>query len=93
MERVSKKFGNGLYQRWCDSSVYDISQAYSRPSYKKMEAWQYCKDLRDKYEGWDLRIVSYNTFVFTAGFICPGPDGERVYVHITPSHDYCMIIG
>lgn len=66
----------------------DIWYAYEKPSVDKCRAWQYCKELRDKYHGYDLLIASKNTFFFTAVFKFADPKtGELSYAYITRDYD------
>lgn len=73
---------------WEKSEMYNLRDAYGSFSSKKEKAWDYCKELFYKYDGWGLKIVSKNTFIFTAGFAFIDKDtGVVKYMHITPSSD------
>ena len=66
-------------------AIYDV---YSSYSYKKLRAWDYCKDLCARHEGWGLKVISHNTFIFTAGFYFTDKDtGVLRFMYITPSYD------
>lgn len=85
------------YQDYCRSSHRTLSDVYGRYSTAKDNAYNYCVDLMEKYNGNDLRIISYNTFMFSAGFTFEVLDSEtnevkRAFCYITPSHDRFMII-
>jgi len=70
------------------STNYSIYDAYERPSRKKVNAWDYCKKLCEKYKGSNLKVVSFNTFIFTAGFTFTDPETkEEMYMHITPTYN------
>ena len=71
---------------WERSDMTSLFDAYGRFSSKKSQAWEYCKELCYQYHGENLKIVSHNSFIFTAGFIYSDKDtGVVKYMHITPS--------
>ena len=85
------------YQDYCGSSNRTLSDVYGRYSTAKDNAYNYCVDLMEKFEGNDLRIISYNTFMFSAGFIFEVLDSEtnevrRAFCYITSSYDRFMLI-
>lgn len=66
-------------------AIYDVYASYSQ---NKLRAWYYCKDLCAKYEGWGLKVISHNTFIFTAGFYFIDKDtGVLRFMYITPTYD------
>lgn len=70
----------------------DIFAAYERPSSAKVRAWNYCRELCDEMNGFDLIISSRNTFHFSAcfKFIDKGT-GELCYGYITADYNrYCF---
>lgn len=73
-------------------SLYDC---YNRPSQAKERAFKYCEDLRDKYQDSTTRsyygILSYNTSIFTYGFIGIY-EGKKAVFYITPTSDFVSII-
>ena len=70
------------------SSDYDISDAYTSYSTEKARAWRYCKDLCDRMNGYGLKVIHHNTFIFTAGFESVDPDtGVVQFTYITPNYD------
>ena len=85
------------YTDYCGSSHRTLSDVYGHYSTAKDNAYNYCVNLMKKFEGNDLRIISYNTFRFSAGFIFEVLDSEtnevkRAFCYITPTHDRFMII-
>ena len=68
------------------SRMYDISDAYGRWSDAKASAWSYCKGRCELLHGDCLKIISKNTYVFTAGFTFLD-DGRRKFYFITPNYD------
>ena len=78
-------------KRWERSDEYRLGDAYTDYSYKKEKAFEYCKKLCEKHNGRNLKIVSHNSFVFTAGFEYTDPEtGVLMYMHITPSYDQAV---
>lgn len=85
------------YNNYCGSSNRILSDVYGSYSTAKDNAYNYCVDLMEKYNGNDLRIISYNTFMFSAGFTFEVLDNEtnevrRAFCYITPSYDRFMFI-
>ena len=71
-----------------DFSRYDtIFKAYKSPSREKIRAFNYCLNTCRQYNGFNLRILSKNTFMFTCGFFFYNADGEKQFYYITPSYD------
>ena len=67
---------------------YTLDEAYSSHSYNKDRAWRYCENLQAQYEGWGLKVISHNTFIFTAGFYFIDKDtGVLRFMYITPTYD------
>ena len=74
-----------LYER---ATATSLDEVYGRYSAKKKEAFEYCRNLMAKYNGWGLKILSHNTFVFTAGFEFVSDETGAVNImYITPSKD------
>ena len=68
------------------SRMYDIGDAYGRYSSAKAHAWEYCVSRCETLNGDCLKVISKNTFVFTAGFTFM-EDGKRKFYYITPNYD------
>ena len=76
------------------STARTLSDVYKSFSDAKWFAYDYCLNLMDEYDGFDLRIISANTFIFTVGFRFIDPEtGVVKFMYITPEHntivDYC----
>ena len=75
-------------QSYQNSEYSDLYSAYGRCSKKKRIAWQYCKDLCEKYGGKNLKIISHNSYKFTAGFVyADSRTGELMFMYISPSYN------
>ena len=74
------------YESYRNSYMYDLWDAYDRFSHAKRNAWEYCKNLCEEKNGHGLKIISKNTFQFTAGFEYE-ENGKNMFMYITASSD------
>ena len=72
------------YDDYNKSYLTDIYNAYGKPSFEKVRAWLYCQLCCENRDGYNLKIVSHNTWMFTAGFLYEGNDGTY-FVYIRPT--------
>lgn len=73
------------------SDTYCLADAYGSYSRAKAEAWKYCEEKRDRYDGWGLKVITHNSFMFTAGFEFENPETGAVSLCIiTPSEDFAF---
>lgn len=85
MKRATKeaRYITECYKR---SKATCLADVYGRYSRAKEEAFNYCRRLMAEYDGEDLRILSANTFIFTACFQFMNKEtGEAMLMYITPS--------
>lgn len=86
-----KRVARGNTNRYANSTDYSLYHAYARPSVAKQRAWAYCEELMNKYEGWGLKVLSYNTFMFTAAFLFEDKEtGVIQMMYITPNYDVAV---
>lgn len=79
---------SAIYHAYIRSDKYRLEDCYARYSTAKSHAWDYCVNLMMKFDGWGLKVVSYNGWVFTAGFEYADPEtGVISFMYITPSKD------
>ena len=65
-----------------------LSDVYGRCSEAKKRAFNYCNMLMQEYNGNDMKILSHNTFVFTAAFLFEDREtGAANIMLITPSRN------
>lgn len=84
----------GSYRSYLESGYYDINQAYANPSYAKIRAFKDCWWMCKQLHGTGLKVISKNTFVFTAGFEFVNDEtGEVMFMYITPNYNYAVGIG
>lgn len=84
-----------------EQNYFDIFDAYSRPSQRKINVWNFwdnwLKNIMDITQDWffcnRLWVATYNTFMFTIEGIITHPETNKLmFVRITPSHNYCWSI-
>ena len=80
-----KKQARDAYERWQRSDMDELYKAYGSASSAKWNAWEHCKETCYVLGGWGLRVITKNTYMFTAGFLFE-KDGVTKFCHITPTH-------
>lgn len=68
--------GMALMDAYNRSNIYDIYDAYERPSVEKVRADSDCRKLCNREGGFGYMIISYNTFAFSVAWRTP--EGLRV---------------
>ena len=98
MLKITKKSTvQNAYIAYQNTAATCLDDVYGRYSWEKANAFRYCLDLMEKYDGYGMRIISANTFRFSAGFIGYHED-ERIgkkrlaFFYITASYDYMMYL-
>ena len=86
MKKANTKTLKSAYARYQQSSNYTLRDCYENYSYAKERAFNYCKELCEKFNGNDLKIISYNTFGFSCGFVGL-IENKKVFVYITKDYD------
>lgn len=85
---MANKRVNGIIESYKNYAGRDLSDCYKKASVAKQRAYAYCRDKQRQYNGYDFRIISYNTFIFTVGFkFVDVETGKVMFMHITPSKD------
>lgn len=73
--------------RYNESKAQFLGDVYGKCSDAKEKAWTDCVSLMNDMHGYNFRIISYNVFMFTAGFLVTDTDtGVVKFVYITPSY-------
>lgn len=83
------KANKSHYEAYLRSSATSLTDVYGKCSSAKVKAWDYCRDLMVKKNGYDLRIISANGYMFTAGFMFE-EDGHLMFMYITKSKDLAI---
>lgn len=69
---------------YMDSDVDELYKCYGRVSSDKQKHWAHCRALCYQHGGRDLRVISSNRYVFTAGFQFE-KDGKKYLMYISKS--------
>ena len=83
--RFSKRGKSYVYLYW-RSTMNTLSDAYKKPSDRKIKADSFCRGLCRKEQGYCYKIISANTFSFIAAWLTPTGD-LRIK---TPSNSYII---
>ena len=67
-----------------------LEQCYKSNSSAKDRAFIYCENQKEKYNGFNACIISYNSCFFTYGFLSSQDNGKFTLHYITAYHDYCI---
>lgn len=86
MKYCNNKMMKVKYYSYKKSYCYDLYHCYGKYSISKEYAMKYCRELEEKYNGHSLKIISYNTSIFTVGFI-GYIDGKEAFFYITRDYD------
>ena len=79
------------YNRYTNSTLYRLEDCYNNASCNKYQAMEYCKNLMNKYNGHNLKIIGYNCMQFSVGFEFV-ENGSLCFAFITKDYDrYCVI--
>ena len=89
-ERLNKE--EWRYQKmYAMRGDYCLADAYGSYSSAKASAWKHCEEKRDDYDGWGLKVLSHNTYMFTAGFEFENPETGAIALYIiTPSKEFAF---
>ena len=79
------------YRKYKISDNQCLADCYRSCSNEKQKAYEYCIRKEIEYCGYNGRIVGYNTFSFTFGFIGE-INGKEAFFYITPTYDRYIYI-
>ena len=71
------------------ASDYNIYQAYKKPSYNKVKAWETCKKQCLENNGKNLKIIGHNSSYFSAGFTFE-KDNKKYLFYITYANNFII---
>lgn len=78
-------------QKYLDSNDYSLFDVYESVSRKKWEAWEHCEAVCKEHKGWNLKVLSYNSWQFTAGFKFENPETGAISLYIiTKSREFAF---
>ena len=84
--------GTGFLQSYEHSKFYDIRECYEHPSTAKIDAEFYCYNKMNSQAGFGFRIMSYNSFSFTCGWLTEGENGVQTLHVETASNSYIIVL-
>lgn len=89
----NEKIAREHYNAYCNSNYYNLWDCYGRYSRAKELAFEYCRDLMYKYNGYGLKIILFNSMQFSAGFeYVDSETGVLCFCYITKCYDrFCEI--
>lgn len=91
MTHNNTKTMRNAYEQFNNSSIFDLDQCYYNFSRAKAQAYDYCIELFNRYNGVKFRITGYNSMIFSVGFIGE-INGKKAFFYITPHHDRYIYI-
>ena len=70
---------------WVRSNMRELYHAYNSYSYAKQEAFNRCREIQYKYNGYNGKILTCNSFVFTYAFEYRDENDTPKLCYITPT--------
>ena len=83
LKRNTQKARRFIKEYWT-SSRYNLDECYNNYSNAKYNAYKYCINKKDKMNGYDGRIISYNTCFFSYAFMT----NDNKLIVICPTNEY-----
>lgn len=81
------------YNDFSNSHLYTLYDCYGTFSIYKQRAFNYCRELYEKYNGFSGKIIGFNSQTFSYGFTGTHPDdGRAIFVYITKDYDRYIYI-
>ena len=90
--KVMTKRELDIFTNYATSNNRTLHDVYGTFSQAKEKAYDYCLGLMRKYDGSNFKIISFNTFMFTAGFTFTDEQGNDCMMYITPSQDKVIVL-
>lgn len=85
-KRECEKIARANFKKHMESSMTSLTDAYKKPSKAKAEIWADCEADMRALGGCLLKVINYNTFHFTCGFIYPHPTtGHVMFAYYAPT--------
>lgn len=70
------------YNRQPNDGIYDV---YTKPSHNKINAYERIYHEMMECGGYGLKIMSFNTFMFTCAYVTQANDGSLYLIYHTPT--------
>ena len=84
--------GIGFIQSYERSNFRTIRDCYDSPSKAKIDAEFQCYNKMNTQAGFNFRIMSYNTFSFTCGWLTESEDGAQTLHVETANNSYIIAL-
>lgn len=88
-EIVKEKDFKNVIKRYYASNTTNIYYAYKNPSYDKIYAYDYLKELSKDMNGYGFYIIGYNCSMFSVGWRVIIDDKEY-FIYVTKDHNRIM---
>ena len=85
--KYGSKKAVALAQNYWNSYYDSLTQCYIKPSQAKLNAQHCCKLRMLKWNGYDFRICTFNSHMFTAGYRFK-ENGTEYLAYETPTYTY-----
>ena len=72
-----------IYECYEQSDLYDLYDAYNTTSGAKRRAWWGVNNDMQSVNGWGLKIISYNTCMFSIGYLYRNKAGALMFHYET----------
>lgn len=91
MKTIKGKVRERFIEAYVGSNNIWLYDVYSNPSQYKINAENKCVERMRRENGWNYRIISYNTFAFTCGWLIEDDETGVVMLRVeTPENSYIM---
>lgn len=86
MTKCTSKQIKNAYKQFLKSCNYSLYDCYGNFSRAKENAFKYCLNLVNKYNGIHYKIIGFNSMQFSFGFVGE-IDGQKAFFYITKDYD------
>lgn len=90
-EVVKEKAFENVIKRYYNSNIKNIYEAYKKPSYDKIYAYDYLKELSKDMNGYSFYIIGYNCSAFSVGW-CARIGNKEYFIYVTKDYNRIMEI-
>lgn len=90
-EVVKEKDFENVIKRYYESNINNIYYAYKNPSYDKIYAYDYLRELSKDMNGYRFYIIGYNCSMFSVGW-CVKLNNKEYFIYVTKDHNRIMEI-
>ena len=74
-----------IFESWVESNVTDLEMVYRTFSLSKYWAFKACLAWKDTINGYCGKIISFNKFMFTYGFLSEDSQNHLYFNYMTPT--------